>query len=120
MLSNATNQPKSIVELGYMCLRGLLGPPAVTIIKYLKYEKRLLNESELNSTSTYAPAQLTKDQLLVHHINSLTKIDVKIDKCELPTIYWLPKLHKRPYKSRLYQIQVTALLPFFRSILHLL
>ena len=31
-----------------------------------------------------APAQLTKDQLLVHHINTLTKIDVKIDKCELP------------------------------------
>ena len=50
--------------------------------------------------STYAPAQMTKDQLLVHHINSLTKIDVKIDKCELPTFYWLPKLHKRPYQSR--------------------
>ena len=57
-------------------------------------------EGELNSTSTYVPAQLTKDQLLVHHINTLTKIDVKIDKCELPTFYWLPKLHKRPYKSR--------------------
>ena len=57
-------------------------------------------KGELNSTSTYATAQLTKDQLLVHHINTLTKIDVKIDKCELPTFYWLPKLHKRPYKSR--------------------
>ena len=55
---------------------------------------------ELNSTSTYVPAQLTKDQLLVHHINTLTKINVKIDKCELPTFYWLPKLHKHPYKSR--------------------
>ena len=33
MLSNATNQPKSIVELGYMCPRGLLGPPAVTLTK---------------------------------------------------------------------------------------
>ena len=29
MLSNATNQPKSTVELGYMCPRGLSGPPAV-------------------------------------------------------------------------------------------
>ena len=26
MLSNATNQPKSTVELGYMCPRGLTGP----------------------------------------------------------------------------------------------
>ena len=54
----------------------------------------------LNSTSTYVPAQLTKDQLLVHHINTLKKINVKIDKCELPTFYWLPKLYKRTYKSR--------------------
>ena len=33
MLSNATNQPKSTVELGYMCPRGLAGPPAVTLTK---------------------------------------------------------------------------------------
>ena len=42
MLSNATNQPKSTVELGYMCPRGLIGPPAVTLTKYLKCKKRLL------------------------------------------------------------------------------
>ena len=29
-----------------------------------------------------------------------TFINVKIDKCELPTFYWLPELHKRHYKSR--------------------
>ena len=35
MLSNATNQPKSTVELleDYMCPRGLLGQPAVTLTK---------------------------------------------------------------------------------------
>ena len=33
MLSIATNQPKSTVELGYMCPRGLSGPPAVTLTK---------------------------------------------------------------------------------------
>ena len=27
MLSKATNQPKSTVDLGYMCPRGLTGPP---------------------------------------------------------------------------------------------
>ena len=42
MLSNATNQPKSTVELGYMCPRGLSGPPAVALTKYVKYRKRLL------------------------------------------------------------------------------
>ena len=57
-------------------------------------------KGELNSTGTYVPAQLTKDQLLVHHINTLTKINVKIEKCELPTFYWLPNLHKCPYQPR--------------------
>ena len=33
MLSNATNQQKSILELGYMCPRGLTGPPAATLTK---------------------------------------------------------------------------------------
>ena len=30
---NATNQPKSTIELGYMCPRELTGPPAVTLTK---------------------------------------------------------------------------------------
>ena len=30
---NATNQPKSTVELGYMCPRELTGPQAVTLAK---------------------------------------------------------------------------------------
>ena len=54
----------------------------------------------LNCTSTYVPAQLTKDKLLLQHIDTLTEINVKIDKCELLTFYWLPKLHKNPFKSR--------------------
>ena len=32
--------------------------------------------------------------------DSLTKSNIKIDKIDLPTFYWLPKLHKNPYKSR--------------------
>ena len=57
-------------------------------------------KSELNSTSAYVPADLTKDKLLQRHIDSLTKSNIKIDKIDLPTFYWLPKLHKNPYKSR--------------------
>ena len=40
MLSTPTIQPKSTVELDYMCPRGLSGPTAVTRTKWLKYEKR--------------------------------------------------------------------------------
>ena len=38
MLSNATNQPKSTVELDYTCPRGLSSPPAVTLTKYIVVE----------------------------------------------------------------------------------
>ena len=38
MLSNATNQSKSTVELGYMRPKGLTGPPAVTLTRLLKYK----------------------------------------------------------------------------------
>ena len=69
------------------------------IIIWKKYYVDVLKE-DLNSTSTYVPAQLTKDKLLLHHIDTHIKINVKIDKCELPTFYWLPKLHKNPFKLR--------------------
>ena len=58
-------------------------------------------KEELNSTSKYVPAQLTKDKLLLRHIDTLTKSNIKIDKLDLPTFYWFPKLHKTPHKSRL-------------------
>ena len=38
--------------------------------------------------------------LVLYHIDTLTKSNIKIDKIDLPTFYWLPKLHKNPYKSR--------------------
>ena len=44
--------------------------------------------------------QLTKDKLLLRHIDTLAKSNIKMDTFDLPTIYWLPKLHKNPYKSR--------------------
>ena len=69
-------------------------------------------KEELNSKSTYVPAQLTKDKLLVRHIDTLTKSNIKIDKFDLPTFYWLPKLHK---DHASYQILVIALLPSYLS-----
>ena len=45
----------------------------------------------------YIPAQLTKDKLLLHDIDTLTKEDIIMDKNELPSFYWLLKLHKTPY-----------------------
>ena len=75
-------------------------------------------KEELNSTSTYVPAQLTKDKLLLCHIDTLTKSNIKIDKLDLPTFYWLPKLQKILINQASYHILVTALLPSYLSISH--
>ena len=74
-------------------------PANNVIIIWKRYYVDVLKE-QLNSTSTYVPVQLTKDKLLLRHIDTLTKSNIKIDKLDLPTFYWLPKLHKNRYKSR--------------------
>ena len=56
----------------------------------------------------------------MHHINTLTKINVKIENSELPTFIGCQNYTNVLINRVLYQIQVTALLPFFLSILHLL
>ena len=71
--------------------------PADNAASLSEKDTTLMFEGGLNS---YVPAQLTKDKLSLHHIDTLTKINVKIEKCELPTFYWLVKLHKNPFKSR--------------------
>ena len=42
MLSKATNQPKSTLELDFMCPCGFFGPSAVILTKELKYKKSFL------------------------------------------------------------------------------
>ena len=78
----------------------LLLPTKMQITSSLSEKRYYIDvlKDELNSTRTYVPAQLTKEKLLLRHIDTLTKSNIKIDK--LPTFYLLPKLHKNPYKSR--------------------
>ena len=56
------------------------------------YNLGVLN-CEFNTTGTYVSAQLTQDDSPLD-IATRTKIYVKIDKCELPKCYLLPKVHK--------------------------
>ena len=56
-------------------------------------------KGELNSSSTYVPVYLTKDHFF-HHIDTLTKIDVKIGKWRLPTFYWLTSKKEVPRDVR--------------------
>ena len=84
-----------------MCLHDIFVFIFNVIIIWKSYYVDVLKE-DYNSLSAYmyVPAQLTKDKLLLRHIDTLTKSNIKIDKLDLPTFYLLLKLHKNPNESR--------------------
>ena len=53
--------------------------------------------------------------VMLEHFQALTTFDIKTEKCDLPTFYWLPKLHKM---NHIYQIQVTVTLANIQNTLH--
>ena len=67
----------------------------------------LLEELSINSgtnlDSTYVNQDRTVDEIIQTHASTLEDIfDIKLQQKEknLPQIYWIPKLHKTPYKAR--------------------
>jgi len=59
-------------------------------------------QKELNSTKAYCLTSLNAKDVIDDHLTKLSEFKVNItEKCKkLPTMYWLPKLHKKTYKAR--------------------
>ena len=60
-------------------------------------------KQELNGTTAYEETSIDEKYVVYSHSNEIPKkyaVDVKECQDRLPTMYWLPKLHKRPYKAR--------------------
>ena len=60
-------------------------------------------EQELNGTKAYEVTSKDEKSVVYSHLNEIPKkfaVDVKERQDRLPTMYWLPKLHIRPYKAR--------------------
>ena len=53
-------------------------------------------------TSTYQRTNLTKEEILKNHCSVLSSFGINTldDDADLPSLYWIPKLHKDPYKHR--------------------
>jgi hypothetical protein len=51
---------------------------------------------------TYTPTTLTKEEVLNNHRSVLYSfgISTKDEELDLPSLYWIPKLHKCPFKQR--------------------
>jgi hypothetical protein len=74
---------------------------------YFKWTQRdcLIKELGIDNSlcnPTYTPTTLTKEEILENHRSVLCSfgISTKDEKLDLPSLYWIPKLHKCPFKQR--------------------
>ena len=73
----------------------------VVVVCRLHYVKTL--KQELDGTRAYLETDTDEVFVVNAHLNDLpVKFSVCVNEGQdkLPTMYWLPKLHKRPYKAR--------------------
>ena len=64
--------------------------------------KELGINSNTSSNTTYNPTSFDKDEILANHRSFMTSLNIPSGKESeyLPYLYWIPKLHKTPYKER--------------------
>ena len=73
----------------------------VVVVCQLHYFNTL--KLELNCTKAYEETSIDEKSVVYSNSNEIpNKFAVDVKECQdrLPTMYWLPKLHKRPYKTR--------------------
>ena len=73
----------------------------VVVVCRLHYINTL--KQELNGTKAYEETSKDEKSVVYSNLNEIPNkcvVDVKERQDRLPTMYWLPKLHKRPYKAR--------------------
>ena len=58
--------------------------------------------TELNSTCSYSTTSLEAQKIVDDHRQNMAKFYIAVSPKEekIPTKYWIPKLHKTPYKAR--------------------
>ena len=61
-----------------------------------------LGIGEALGNPTYTPVALSTSEVLDNHRSALHSFGISCtdEESELPTLYWIPKLHKYPYKQR--------------------
>ena len=80
----------------------LLSPP--TILCKSHYIDCLLKELGIDNSlgnPAYTPTTLTKEKILDNHRSVLCSFGIsnKDEELDLPSLYWIPKLHKCPFKQ---------------------
>ena len=62
----------------------------------------VLSELNMDRPTTSVATDMAYNDIVVNHIQDMVNWDILVpnEMMQLPTVYWLPKLHKNPYGSR--------------------
>ena len=79
-------------------------PNNIVFICKKHYIECLITELGIDGTGgnpTYTASTLSRDEIIDNHLSVLSSfgINASKDDCDLPSLYWIPKLHKSPYKQ---------------------
>ena len=68
---------------------------------YSCLQKELVDNNDVD-ISTYQCTNFTKEEIVINHRSVLSSLGINTlhDDADLPSLYWIPKLHKDPYKHR--------------------
>ena len=69
------------------------------IVVCRKYYIEVLKQ-EITNSQTFQLTNSTENQIVINHNLVTTSLQAKPSTLTVPTMYWLPKLHKNPYKFR--------------------
>ena len=61
-----------------------------------------LGVSTMTGNPTYSLTAMSKDEILQNHHSVMLTFGIPLSEedIDLPKLYWIPKLHKNPYKQR--------------------
>ena len=57
-------------------------------------------KNELFNSSTFQALHSTENQIFNNHTTATNELKAPAEHLKVPTMYWLPKLHKKPFKFR--------------------
>jgi hypothetical protein len=61
--------------------------------------KKILGLNSSQGNPTYTSTTLSKQEIIDNHMSELYSFGLSM-KVDLPLLYWIPTLHKCPYKQR--------------------
>jgi hypothetical protein len=95
----------SLLHDKYVIVPADKAPKDIVCVYKSHYIDCLIKELGIHNSlgnPTYTPTTHTKEEILDNHRSVLCsfRISIKDEELDLPSLYWIPKLHKCPFKQR--------------------